>query len=165
MTALKNLSWPTVTLGEIAVELKNGLPEKPHSTPPGRPMLRISAVRAGQVAFDDVRYHRGSETDAYDLKTGDLLFVRYNGNADYVASCGMVRDPVPDCVYPDKLIRVRLDRSRAVPEWIELALRTSAAREQLRSVIKTAAGQHGISGKDLRKLEHFPLDLNRNGIP
>ena len=116
-------------------------------------MLRISAVRPGSVDFSDLRYHRSAQDHAnYTIIRGDLLVVRYNGNARFVAACGMVRDAVDGCVYPDKLIRIRVDPAQAIPEYVELAMLTPDARRQLDPFIKTAAGQHGISGKDLRRL-------------
>ena len=59
-------------------------------------------------------------------------------------------------VYPDKLIRVRLDEHKALPAFVALVGASSQARQQLRPHIKTAAGQHGISGKDLQSLQ-LPL--------
>ncbi len=116
-------------------------------------MLRISSVRPGSVDFGDLRYHRSAQDHAnYTVIRGDLLVVRYNGNARFVAACGMVRDAVDGCVYPDKLIRIRVDPAQAIPEYVELAMLTPDARRQLDPFIKTAAGQHGISGKDLRRL-------------
>ncbi len=129
------------------------MPEKPHPEPPGNPILRISAVRPGKVDFSDLRYHRSAQSSAsYVVNRGDLLIVRYNGNARFVAACGMVRESVDGCVYPDKLIRVRIDPAHALPEYIELAMLTPESRRQLEPFIKTAAGQHGISAKDLRRL-------------
>ena len=40
----------------------------------------------------------------------------------------------------------------AMPEYVEMAAGSRVAREQLASHIKTAAGQHGISGSDLKTL-------------
>jgi hypothetical protein len=57
--------------------------------------------------------------------------------------------------YPDKLIRVRLNE-KASPDFVELMLASRQARAWLRPRIKTAAGQHGISGKDLKQ---FPVPL------
>jgi len=145
--------WHSATLGDLALEIRNGLPEKPHAEPPGNPILRISAVRPGKVDFSDLRYHRSAQSSAsYVVNRGDLLIVRYNGNARFVAACGMVRESVDGCVYPDKLIRVRIDPAQAFPEYIELAMLTPESRRQLEPFIKTAAGQHGISAKDLRRL-------------
>lgn len=150
--------WQKVALADIAPDVRNGLSAKPADQPPGVPILRISAVRAGRVNLKDTRFHRDGEDDArpYLLRDRDLLFVRYNGNPDLTATCGMVRSLDADCVYPDKLIRVRVDESTALPEFVELVMGTEAAREQLRAHIKTAAGQHGISGRDLLRIR-LPL--------
>lgn len=50
-------------------------------------------------------------------------------------------------------MRVRLQEAIALPGFVELAMQTPEMREQLAGFIKTAAGQHGISGKDLRVVE------------
>ncbi|RAI59121.1 restriction endonuclease subunit S [Roseicella frigidaeris] len=147
--------WPETPLADIATETRNGISAKPANEPPGVPILRISAVRPGRVSLDDVRYHRPDSDLAahpYLLRDGDLLFVRFNGNADLVAACGTVRGLSAPRVYPDKLIRMRLDPSVAIPEFVEAAVATTDARRNLAGSIKTAAGQHGISGTDLRRL-------------
>jgi type I restriction enzyme S subunit len=69
-----------------------------------------------------------------------------------VAVCGKVTNLFEPTTYPDKLIRVRLSGD-IMPAYAELICSTPQAREALRPFIKTAAGQHGISGKDLKKLE------------
>lgn len=147
--------WPYLSLTDLALETRNGLSAKPSDEPPGIPILRISAVRPGRVNLHDTRFHRSTHPEehrSYNLRNGDLLFVRFNGNPEFVAACGMVRELDGECVYPDKLIRLRPDPSKALAEYIELIAASGAAREQLSDYIKTAAGQHGISGADLRTI-------------
>ncbi|MER9561077.1 restriction endonuclease subunit S [Mesorhizobium sp. M0571] len=140
------------TLGEIATEVRNGLGKKPTESPGGTPILRISAVRPRQVRIADVRYYPSDDVPPTSmLRNGDLLFTRYNGNADYTAVCGQVRDAQQDLTYPDKLIRVRL-RAEALASFVELMCTSPQARSWLIAHIKSAAGQHGISGADLKKL-------------
>ena len=144
--------WSVMTLGAIATEIRNGIADKPADEPPGLPILRISAVRPGRVNLSDSRFHRGtSSADSYHVQDGDLLFIRYNGNPDLTAVCGMVRSAAFPCVYPDKLIRVRLDQTIALPAFVEFAMALPDTRRQLEAFIKTAAGQYGISGRDLRE--------------
>jgi type I restriction enzyme R subunit len=143
-------------LADLVSEVRNGISAKPLDSPPGVPILRISAVRALNVNLTAERYHQTDETKgiaAFHLRDRDLLFVRFNGNPDIVATCGMVRGVDSPVVYPDKLIRVRLNEKRATPEFVELAAASKYARDQLVRHIKTAAGQHGISGADLRTLK------------
>lgn len=143
------------TLGDLALEVRNGLSRKPEQSPPGIPILRISAVRSGYVRLDAPRFYRVNDDEnieVYGLKNGDLLFTRYNGNPAFVAVCGLVRGLVKTTVYPDKLIRVRIDEKRVRPAFLELIAGAPQSRIQLAPHIKTAAGQHGISGKDLQSL-------------
>ncbi|RYB98044.1 restriction endonuclease subunit S [Ciceribacter ferrooxidans] len=141
-----------VTIGEIASEVRNGLSKKPTDGPEGTPILRISAVRPRQVRIDDVRYYPTEEVPASAmLRTGDLLFTRYNGNPEFTAVCGQVRHMVGELTYPDKLIRVRMARG-VEPSFVELMATSEQARRWLNPHIKSAAGQHGISGADLKRL-------------
>lgn len=84
------------------------------------------------------------------MQVGDLLFIRFNGNPDLVAVCGRVRGLQESTVYPDRLIRARLNPAAADPDFVELAFGSRYVRDQLRPLIKTAAGQHGISGGNLK---------------
>jgi type I restriction enzyme S subunit len=146
------------TLGEIVTEMKNGLSRKPVQAPPGVPILRISAVRPGRVNLADRRFFVTAKNESlvnYELKNGDLLFTRYNGNAALVAVCGVVRDLEETILYPDKLIRVRL-KPDARAEFVEMLMASTQMRAKLSPHIKTAAGQHGISGKDLKSVS-IPL--------
>lgn len=140
------------TLGEIVTELRNGLSKKPTDGPEGTPILRISAVRPLQLRMTEVRYYPPDEVPASALlRRGDLLFTRYNGNPELTAVCAQVRDVAGRLTYPDKLIRVRLNQV-AAPSFVELMCASKQARGWLTPHIKSAAGQHGISGGDLKRL-------------
>jgi type I restriction enzyme S subunit len=143
------------TLGQLAQEVRNGASRKPENAPPGVPILRISAVRPMVVRMNERRYYNADgneDVSRYVLQAGDLLFTRYNGNPDLVANCGMVRELDERLIYPDKLIRVRIDCQLADPTFIEAICASPQARLALTPFIKSAAGQHGISGTDLKKL-------------
>ena len=150
----------TTTLGALAEEVRNGLSRRPEHAPPGYPILKISAIRPLTVRLEEVRYYLvepGEDVGKYALKSGDLLFTRFNGNPELVAACGRVRElPEEGMLYPDKLIRVRLNQDRVVPEFAEIIASSPQARTQLEQNIKSAAGQHGISGGDLKMLR-MPL--------
>src|SRR5262249_53958292 len=92
----------------------------------------------------------------YVLMPQDLLFTRYNGNPDLVANCGRVQDINEKVIYPDKLIRVRVDRNRISSAFLEAVVSAPQSRTALAPFIKSAAGQHGISGADLKRVR-IPL--------
>jgi len=149
-------SWHDTTLGDVLCSLGNGISKKP-AEDSGQAILRISAVREMSVDTSDVRYLPASDSwQRYLLEPGDLLFTRYNGNPRFVGTCGMVPEQARPLVYPDKLIRARVDRSRALPAFVQIALSTGRSRAFLQSRVRTTAGQAGISGSDLRQV---PLAL------
>jgi len=144
-------------LGDISLEVRNGISTKP-SEEGALPILRISAVRPMSLNLSDVRYLPSDSLGAgtYHLKPDDLLFTRYNGNRDLVGACAKVPRKTGEVVYPDKLIRVRIATSVALPSYVERAVNASDARRYLDQKLKTSAGQIGVSGADLKAL---PLPL------
>ena len=141
-----------VRLGDVILEMRNGLSPKPSLTPPGVKILRIGAIRPGLVDFEDYRYLDLAPRDAeqYALRDGDLIFTRYNGTLEFVGVCALVKNVPCSYVYPDKLIRVRCKEEAALPAYVELAFGSAAARDQIESLVKSSAGQKGVSGSDLK---------------
>jgi type I restriction enzyme S subunit len=160
--------WSETSFATVIRELRNGLSPKPAEHPPGSKILRISAVRPGKVDLTDHRFLNvgAALTEQYALRAGDLLFTRYNGSLEFVGVCALVRAEPVGYVYPDKLIRVRLDESKALPEYIEIAFGGDQVRRQVEAFVKSSAGQKGISGADLKttRLRFPPLDEQREII-
>jgi type I restriction enzyme, S subunit len=146
--------WARQKLGDVIVELRNGLSPKPELVPPGVPILRISSVRPFSVSEAEIRYLRTDlKTQSYELRPKDLLFTRYSGTMEYVGVCGMVHSiGSKGLVYPDKLMRVRVNTDLVLPEWIEIVANSPAARVVIEGVARTSAGQTGISGGDVKAL-------------
>ena len=148
----KQDSTEKVSLGEVILEMRNGLSPKPTMSPPGTKILRIGAVRSGSVDWEDHRYLdlSAQETKAFKLQLDDLLFTRYNGTLEFVGVCARVGDLYDEYVYPDKLIRARCDLGRALPAYVEIAFGADNVRSQVEGCVKSSAGQKGISGADLK---------------
>ena len=149
---LKQGEWETVALQDVITEMRNGLAQKPTESPPGSKILRIGAVRSGQLNLDDHRYLVVSDKEAeqYALKQDDLLFTRYNGSLEFVGVCAALTHDAPGYVYPDKLIRVRVRVDRAIAKFIEIAFGCRSMRTQVEGFVKSSAGQRGVSGADLK---------------
>jgi type I restriction enzyme, S subunit len=157
--------WKEMSMNEICTSIRNGcFVSRPGSTPCGVPILRIGAVRTLQLDLNDLRYSglTSSELCKSDhlLETGDILFTRYNGNSNYVGACAVVPSISHDLTYPDKLIRVKVNAAVADPEFVALACSSCRARAQIRSLVKTTAGQAGISGRDLKTIRVRLPDLS-----
>lgn len=150
----RDSGWTQEELGNVILELRNGLSPRPELAPPGVPILRISSVRPFSVSEAEIRYLRTDlNTESYELRPKDLLFTRYSGSLEYVGVCGMVRSiDSKGLVYPDKLMRVRVDKTRVLPEWLEIVANSSASRRLIEGAARTSAGQTGISGGDIKAL-------------
>jgi type I restriction enzyme S subunit len=148
----KILDFKKCLFGDLLVELRNGLSPKPNEEAKGFPILRINAVRSGQVSQNDIR-HLECDTNTlkkYRLETGDLLFTRYNGSLDFVGVCGLIRDlQYENLLYPDKLIRVRVHKS-VLAKYVEIYFASPKARDSMVDCVKTTSGQKGISGQDIK---------------
>lgn len=147
--------WEWATLGEIASSVKNGIfVSRPGTEPNGVPILRISSVRSMQLDIGDVRYSEREvdnlrEQDAL-LHPDDLLFTRYNGNREYVGVCARVPEDIGRLTYPDKLIRVRVPAIDS--RYLAAAFASPIVRPSVDQVLRTTAGQVGISGRSLKDI-------------
>lgn len=145
-----------LSLSDLILEMKNGLSPKPNEEGKGYPILRISSVRPLSVDFSDVRYLETSSKvkELYALKNDDLLFTRYNGSIDFVGVCGRIQIVNDETLlYPDKLIRVRVNPQKITPKYLEIFSATHVTRDYIVSLVKSTSGQKGISGRDLKALK------------
>src|SRR5207245_11560108 len=149
-TVLSSGSWLDVPLGNILRENSlNGLARRPATSPPGVPILRISAATSRHDAVideDDFKYLEVSEPEAgkYALEAGDLLACRFNGNLHYVGRFALyVRRLAGPRLYPDKLIRFRVNRDRGLPEYVCLAMNSDRRRRVIESMCATTARNLG----------------------
>jgi type I restriction enzyme, S subunit len=89
----------------------------------------------------------------YSLIEGDLLACRFNGNLRFVGRFALYRGNCEEArVYPDKLIRFRIDRKRMLPEFVRFAMNSPIGREVIESFCATTAGNIGISATDLKTI-------------
>src|SRR5262245_396896 len=87
------------------------------------------------------------EAAPFQLRHDDVFIVRYNGDINRVVKPGIYKG-IDSChtVYPDKLMRLRSDRSKIIPDFLVFALCSRSVREQVEEIGKTTARNIGISG-------------------
>ncbi len=156
---LENHYWPEIALGDLLREnTQNGLAPRPFDSPPGTPILRISAATSRPDAIvdeEDYKYLQVSESDLakYRLQSGDLLACRFNGNLHYVGRFALFQGRVSEPrLYPDKLIRFRVDTAKATPEFVRLSMNSPKGRARVEAFCATTAGNIGISAGNLRTI-------------
>jgi len=150
---LDDAGWARMPLGAVLAESpRNGLSPKPEVESGGRPMLRINAVSSSPTRFVDLSAAKevevsDEEAKPFVLQHDDIFIVRYNGDINRVARPAIYKrsSGIPP-VFPDKLMRLRPDSAKILPDFLVFALGARSVREQIEALGKTTAGNIGISG-------------------
>lgn len=154
---LDEAGWQGQALEQLLAESpRNGLSPKPEVESGGRSMLRINAVSSSPNRFVDLTAAKqvvvsDDEAKQFVLQHDDVFIVRYNGDINRVAKPAIFKETAGyRVVFPDKLMRLRPDLTKMLPDFLVFALSAKSVREQIEKLGKTTAGNIGISGSNAR---------------
>ena len=147
--------WPEAELGGVVEEFRYGTSGKCRAEESSGelPVLRIPNVVGGVVNWNDLKFRRldGREAESLRLRAGDILFVRTNGNPNYIGRCA-VFDGSRAAAFASYLIRARLASDDARSAYVTGALALPSMRRLLLSLARTTAGNYNISIRSLASL-------------
>jgi type I restriction enzyme, S subunit len=145
--------WNIATLEDLNTEFIYGTSQKCFTESKGYPVLRIPNILHNQIDLGDLKYAEVPKKEAKNilLKQGDILFVRTNGNPDYVGRCA-VFDLNKDFLFASYLIRARLNLNDINPVFLITYLRSPKGRETMFPYIRTTAGQSNIGIEGLGQI-------------
>jgi restriction endonuclease S subunit len=155
--------WPTVQLGDHA-EICRGIRADTSATPSGFYPRCISPTNlkngsldltnAPEVDIAEDNYQRTT------LRTGDILLPVLFHSSNFPSNMTIWRDAMPDCVYSDRLIRIRC-ASPLSASYAYFAL--SAQGNYLRQLASSVGDHSRIDPSLLRhvQLRVPPMDLQR----
>lgn len=155
-----NGSGPSATLFQLVEDFRYGTSGK--SSESGAPALRIPNVIGGAVSYDVIKRVPATATELERLRLidGDLLFVRSNGNPDYIGRCAPFEQAKASAegfdepiIYASYLIRARLDPAVLHPLVASAFFNGVAGRRALRRNAKTSAGQYNLNMQGLGSIE------------
>lgn len=152
--AFKRLHAPRHQLRDFTTDVRYGTSKVSSDRGWGNPVLRIPNVVADRLSLDDLAFVElpPSDVDRLQLRDGDLLLVRTNGNPNYVGRSVVFRRPdARTWVYASYLIRVRL-KSGLLPEYVNVFLGLERGRRELLRRVTTSAGNHNINSNSIRLL-------------
>ena len=151
------MGWEVLPLAALIGEFRYGTSRKCYDSTDcddGVPVLRIPNVLRGQVDWTDLKFTSllDNELKKLNLERGDILFVRTNGNPEYIGRCAIFRDH-RQAAYASYLIRARLKPDgMAEPEYISNALALPTMRQTLLQMTRTTAGNYNISIDSLGRI-------------
>ena len=152
--AVEKLHAPSIQLGEFTTDVRYGTSKVSSERHWGNPVLRIPNVVSDRLSLDDLRFVELPSVDVerLQLRDGDLLLVRTNGNPNYVGrSVVFRRSDDREWVYASYLIRVRL-KSGLLPEYVNVILGLKRGRRELLRRVTTSAGNHNINSNSIQLL-------------
>ncbi|XZF65008.1 MAG: restriction endonuclease subunit S [Gloeotrichia echinulata DVL01] len=140
--ATNPMRWEEKKLPDLNIDFRYGTSVKCDSIIKGLPVLRIPNILGGEINIDALKYGELSseETNRLLLQQGDLLFVRTNGNPDYVGRCA-VFDLDEPYIFASYLIRARFPIDTVESRFIAAYLQTPSGRQGMLPFIRTTAGQ------------------------
>ncbi|MBE2204216.1 MAG: restriction endonuclease subunit S [Chthoniobacterales bacterium] len=133
-----------------------GTSDKANEAQKGVPVLRISNIKDGRISWENLKHIElpGRTEASLKLVDGDILIIRTSGSRDLVGTCGVYRGDRPS-VFASYLIRLRIDQSKAVPEFISYFINSPAGRQQVDAVSRQIM-QNNINSEEIKGLR-IPL--------
>lgn len=152
-------SFPIVPLGECLVDTGNGYCIKPVTGPTPFKMLKLNALTSSGLDLDKTKFVDVPKKTAerFSLRKNDLLICRSNAY-EYVGKCALVEEDVPGILFPDIIIRARLN-GKVLPDFVRELIETPLGRSFFQVNSRRAVGgMWKIGAEDIRS---FPLPLPR----
>lgn len=138
----------------LSLPLRNGLTKPKAQRGSGVKMISMgelfSSDRIGNMPMDRVPV-TDREFELSSIVPADLLFARQSLVLEGAGKCCLVREVSEPTVFESHLIRARVDRSKAEPEYLYYFFKSPQGRERIASIVEQVAAA-GIRGKDLAKL-------------
>ena len=152
------LTFPVLPLGSVG-KVSYGLQKFPGNRPGlhARPYLRVANVQRNRLDLDVIKTINvpDEEMRRYRLEDGDVLLCEGN-SADLVGRGAIWRSEIKDCVHQNHVLRVRLDASKAIPEFILAVINSSYGQGYFRTKAKQTTNLASINSKEVAT---FPLPL------
>jgi type I restriction enzyme, S subunit len=151
--------WPWFSLGALLRGVTNGMTRRRAEADRGQSIvLRLRDIREGWIDFSEVNRITltADERSKYEVLAGDLLFIRVNGNPDYVGRCALFEGHSESVYFNDHVMRVRVDRSSVNGVFLTFLLNGAHGKNEIAKHRKTSAGQHTINQDGLGSIR-LPL--------
>lgn len=147
------MSWGTIRFGDLySAESRNGLTKPSKIRGSGYKMINMGELFANDRIYDipmELAPLKDTEKINAKIEIGDLLFARQSLVLEGAGKCSIVMEVSPLTVFESHLIRVRLDRKRALPMFYYYYFKSPLS--PMASIVSQCA-QAGIRGSDLQEL-------------
>lgn len=159
--------WDSGTVDDVILETQYGTSTRASENGAGIPVLRMNNIDVnGNLDLTNLKYVELDESDRqkYSLGSGDILFNRTNSR-ELVGKTGLWRAEF-DAVPASYLIRVRIDPSKIVPEFLWAHMNSPYIKSLLFEKSRRAIGMANINARELRALPILipPLEIQERFV-
>jgi type I restriction enzyme S subunit len=157
-----------VALGELLCEpLRNGVSAKAAEQGPVR-VATLTSVTRSQFVDEHTKLIDPGSRSVEDLwmRPGDV-FVQRSNTPELVGSAALYRGEERWAIFPDLLIRVRVDPSRVEPAYLEAVLQSTKLRRYFQQAAQGVAGSMPKISQpvvEAAPIELPPLDVQRSKL-
>ena len=156
------MGWEVEKLKNSIVDVKNGLTRRGTKNS-GDIVLKLKDIRANYVNFINLNRIEldEKEKEKFIAEKNDLLFIRVNGNPEYVGRCAAFHGYAEPVYFNDHIMRIKLNTQRYNSVFLGYIVNSQYGKKQIVKYRKTSAGQHTISQDGLERLSFYlpPIDL------
>lgn len=158
------MEWEVKELKNIILTVTNGITRRRKiSENIGDIVLRLRDIKINSIDYSDTNRIplESKEKEKFKAELGDLLFIRVNGNPEYVGRCSVFKGFLENVYFNDHIMRVRFDLNSSNSIFLSHYLNNKFGKKEIKKSLKTSAGQHTISQSGLEKVVIIlpPLDL------
>lgn len=152
------MGWAVNNLGNSIAHANNGLSRRRKTQENiGDLVLRLQDIHYDGIRFNKILNRinlKTAEKNRFGVDINDILFVRVNGNPNYVGRSAVFQGHLEPVYHNDHLIRLKIDKSYN-PKFLCYLLNFPESRSIISTQIKTSAGQHTISQGGIRNLQFY----------
>ncbi|MDB4777829.1 restriction endonuclease subunit S [bacterium] len=149
--------WSVERLDNIATT-EYGVSETANDSP-NASMLGMKHLSNGKIEFSDlVPIAVDDDTKArYRLMERDLLFNRTNSLEQVGKTAIVTQLPSDDILFASYLVRIDLDRSKALPEFVNYFMNSHIGKSRIKSLATPGVSQCNVNPTSLKKHLLVPL--------
>ncbi|MBU1087164.1 MAG: restriction endonuclease subunit S [Candidatus Omnitrophica bacterium] len=157
-------SWEIISLSHKILDVKNGITRRrKEMLNEGNIVLRLRDIRENKIDFRELNRIKldNNEKNKFNVEIGDLLFIRVNGNPEYVGRSAVFNGYNEEVFFNDHIMRVKIDKCEVNVVFLCFLLNSSYGKRQIALYKKTSAGQHTINQEGLGKIRCYlpPIEL------
>ena len=145
-------NWDVLRLGDICLEIKNGVNVEQIDNKGKYRVTRIQTIANGVVDIQRTKWTNDEPSENYFMQAGDILISHIN-SYEHLAKAAIFPDVDEKVIHGINLIRCRLDRKKIDPNYAIIYMKSSCFIDNARIYAQRAVNQASIKVSDLKKIE------------